>query len=62
MILYKKRGSYKVWEINMEVCPHLKFDDITLICGLGYCKFGNFREDFIFANSVKTRICDVENS
>ena len=27
-----------------------------------YCKFGNFRENCIFANSVKTHICDVENS
>ena len=27
-----------------------------------YCKFGNFRENFIFANSVKTHICNVENS
>ena len=25
-----------------------------------YCKFGNFRENFIFANSVKTHIFDVE--
>ena len=24
-----------------------------------YCKFGNFREHFIFANSVKRRINDV---
>ena len=27
-----------------------------------YCKFGNFRENFIFANSVKRHICDVKNS
>ena len=27
-----------------------------------YCKFGHFRENFIFANSVKTHICNVENS
>ena len=26
-----------------------------------YCKFGNFRENFIFANSV-THICDIKNS
>ena len=26
-----------------------------------YCKIGNFRENFIFANSVKTHIFDVEN-
>ena len=27
-----------------------------------YFEFGNFRENFIFANSVKRHICDVENS
>ena len=27
-----------------------------------YCKFGNFRENFTFANSVKTHICAVKNS
>ena len=27
-----------------------------------YCKFGNFRENFIFANGVKRHICDVKNS
>ena len=26
----------------------------------GYCKFGNFCENFIFANSVKTHLFDVE--
>ena len=26
-----------------------------------YCKFGNFRENFIFANSVKRHICDAQN-
>ena len=31
-----KRGSYKVWAINMEVCPRLEFDDITRINRLGY--------------------------
>ena len=25
-----------------------------------YCKFGNFRENFIFTNSVKRHICDVK--
>ena len=25
-----------------------------------YCKFGNFRENFIFANSVKRHICDAQ--
>ena len=27
-----------------------------------YCKFGNIRENFIFANSDKRYICDVKNS
>ena len=27
-----------------------------------FCKFGNFREYFIFANSIKMHICDVNNS
>ena len=28
----------------------------------GYCKFGNFCDNFIFANSVKRHILDVKNS
>ena len=27
-----------------------------------YCKFGNFREGLIFANSVKRHICDIKKS
>ena len=27
-----------------------------------YCKFGNFREYFIFTNSIKRHISDVKNS
>ena len=27
-----------------------------------YCRFGNFHENFIFANSIKRHISDVENS
>ena len=29
-------------------------------CG-NYCKSGNFRENFIFVNSVKLHICDVKH-
>ena len=29
---------------------------------LVYCKFGNFRENFIFANSIISHICDVKKS
>ena len=28
---------------------------------LRYCKFGNFRENIIFANGIKRNICDVKN-
>ena len=30
-----RRGSYMVWEINMEVCPRLEFDIMLFNC-LGY--------------------------
>ena len=40
--------------------PNLVAAELPLI--LVYCKFGNFRENFIFANSVKRHICDVKNS
>ena len=33
-----------------------------LVGGLGYCKSGNFRENFIFVNSVKRHTCDIKNS
>ena len=29
---------------------------------MSYCKIRNFRDNFIFANSVKTHICDVRFS
>ena len=25
-----------------------------------YCKFGNFRDNFLFTNSVKRHICDIK--
>ena len=31
-----KMGSYKVWEINMGVCPRLEFDNIIFINCLVY--------------------------
>ena len=35
----------------------------TFIRGIfGYCKFGNFRENFIFENDIKRHICEVRNS
>ena len=30
--------------------------------GVNTCKSGNFREHFIFANSVKRHVCDVKIS
>ena len=30
-----QRGSYMVWEINMEDCPRLEFDNIMCINCLG---------------------------
>ena len=36
---------------------------VTVFVNLGeYCKFGNFRENYIFANNVKKHICDVKKS
>ena len=32
----EQRGSYKVWEINIGVCPRLEFDNIMFINCLGY--------------------------
>ena len=40
-------------------CKHNKATLLPLTI-LAYCKFGNFRENFIFANSVKRHICDVK--
>ena len=34
---------------NLAICIYL-------------CKFRNFHENFIFANSVKGHICDIKNS
>ena len=31
-----QRGFYKVWEIDMGVCPRLEFDNIVFIHCLGY--------------------------
>ena len=34
--VFSQRGSYMVWEINMGVCPRLKFYNIMFINCLGY--------------------------
>ena len=45
---------------NLEESPH-EVSSSTDSEGK-YCKFGNFRVNFIFANSIKRHICDVQNS
>ena len=45
-------------------------DDMEILCKekgelfliVIYCRFGNFRENFIFANSIKRHISDVKKS
>ena len=32
------------------------------VSSIRYCKFGNFCENFNYANSIKRHICDVKNS
>ena len=41
-------------ETNKKVCS------VYYVCYM-YCKFGNFCENFIFANSIKRHIWDVKN-
>ena len=47
----EKRGSYKVWEINMGVCPRLEFDNIMFINCLGYDFYIYDAFDFLW-NSI----------
>ena len=42
--------------------PLLRTIFIVISYDSQYCKFGNFRENFIFPNGVKRHICNVENS
>ena len=35
-LYYLQRGSFMVWEINIEVCPLLDFDNIMFFYCLGY--------------------------
>ena len=32
------------------------------VCIFINCKFGNFRENFVFANNAKRQVCDFKNS
>ena len=38
------------------------WDDFLYSCVEQFCRFRNFRENFIFANSTKRHISDVKNS
>ena len=35
---------------------------LVIVLKTYFCKFGNFRENFIFANSIKSHICQVKIS
>ena len=67
-------GSSESTLVKMPHClksratAHMLFDfSAILFCHYmlfepQYCKFGNFCDNFIFANSVKRHICDANNS
>ena len=42
---------------DLEMMPHS-----VINIHRSYCKSGNFRKNFIFANSVKRHTCDIKNS
>ena len=44
------------------LCHVVSANSIVILQGVIYCKSQSFRENFIFANSVKRHICDVKNS
>ena len=51
----------------LDISLHVKYilsvgSIVSLFKKILYGKFENFDENFIFANSVKRHICDVENS
>ena len=52
--LHEKQDKQLKENITQSVETNLPF--------CGYCKFENFRENFIFTNSVKTHICYVKNA
>ena len=56
-LFYLFKMLYKELQTNSVVYTKIN----TLGC-LNYCRFGHFRENFIFANSIKTHISDVKNS
>ena len=47
-------------EKSMYLLAHVKLS-LKACYQIGYCKFGNFRENFIFTKSVKRPICDVRS-
>ena len=51
------------WSVVRMQQNHVSSDKTHLITQSPlflYCKFGNFRENYIFANSVKGQICDIK--
>ena len=49
--LERQKHIFKIMPVKKIICYDLR-----------YCKSGNFRETFIFANGVKRHICEAENS
>ena len=47
----------RVWRIS---CKLKNIYTFQRQCDTRYCKFGNFCENFILANSIKRHICDIK--
>ena len=45
--IFIQRGFFMVWEINMGVCPRLKFDNIIFVNCLGYDFYINGAFEFL---------------
>ena len=59
-----KLNYYSEWLCNETVMAFTAdgYDMFTSWKVHNYCKLGNFRENFIFANSVKRHICDKKKN
>ena len=51
--IFREKKYNMIWKVQKYVQ--------LVIPSLLYCKSGNFRENFNFANSVKRHICDAKN-
>ena len=47
--------------VDQNKIRHYAIFHLGLHCLSKYCEFGNFRENFIFANRVKRHICHGKN-